>query len=151
MRRLVGAEATSSIVEPQGVPELPQPKIDEVAPRNCTGTLVKGTLVKLIVPRALLAPGDIGCITHTDGDLIMAEFICTEAARFALRRHEFTKAPSPCGCVGGTVYSTIDHTPYFKKGSKGTMSGSMLNNCGEIPNVTAIQLGHALCCPSGTS
>lgn len=115
MRMLVGHQATSSIVEPQGVP-----KPYEVAPRN--RTLVKGTLVRLIVPRASLARDDIGCITGTDGDRFLAKFTCS-SCEVALQRHEFVMAPPPCGCVGDTVYSTIDHNPFFKRGSKGTIEG----------------------------
>ena len=56
MRMLVGAEA-----RPEASVVLPK-KIDEVAPRNRTGMLVKSLIYRLEEGTPLV-PGDIGCIT----------------------------------------------------------------------------------------
>ena len=114
MRMLVGADARPADSEVI-------PKIHEVAPRDRPGTLVQ-MLVYYHGDEGQLEPGDIGFITGSDGGGVLAKFT-SSSCMFTLQRQQFTKAPSPCRCVGDTVYSCIDHSPYFKKGSKGTIEG----------------------------
>jgi len=131
MRKLVGAHPDRGLSAPtskernsvQSAVRQFTPKMHEVAPkiRVRLGMLVR-SLVSCHDEDGQLARGDIGCITDIgDGALVTVNF--TRYSHMYMQLQELTKAPSPCGCVGDTVYSLIDYSPCFKKGSKGTIEG----------------------------